>query len=172
MQTRMLIGGEFVAGDGPADEILNPATGETIARVNEASPGQIDAAVAAAAAAFPRWSRTTPAERALLLLRLADRIEAEAEGFAKLESKNCGKPPARALADELPPIIDCFRFYAGAARCIAGSAAGEYVAGYTSMVRRDPLGVVASIAPWNYPLMMAAWKLAPALASSPRSRPR
>jgi aminobutyraldehyde dehydrogenase len=165
MQTRMLIGGEIVAGKGPAEEILNPATGETIARIKEASPDQIDAAVAAAAGAFPAWSRTTPAERALLLLRLADRIEAEAEAFARLESKNCGKPPARALADELPPIIDCFRFFAGAARCMAGSAAGEYVAGHTSMVRRDPLGVVAAIAPWNYPLMMAAWKLAPALAA-------
>jgi aminobutyraldehyde dehydrogenase len=161
----MLIGGAAVAGDGPEEEILNPATGQAIARIHEASPGQIDAAVAAAAEAFPAWSRTTPAERALMLLRLADRIEAEAEAFAKLESQNCGKPPARALADELPPIIDCFRFFAGAARCLATSAAGEYVAGHTSMVRRDPLGVIASIAPWNYPLMMAAWKLAPALAA-------
>jgi aminobutyraldehyde dehydrogenase len=165
MQTKMLIGGEFVAGHGQAEEILNPATSERIAHIKAASPEQIDAAVAAAAAAFPGWSRTTPAERALMLLRLADRLEAEAEQFAKLESRNCGKPPARALADELPPIIDCFRFFAGAARCLSGSAAGEYVAGHTSMVRRDPLGVVAAIAPWNYPLMMAAWKLAPALAA-------
>jgi aminobutyraldehyde dehydrogenase len=165
MQTKMLIGGEFVAGDGPAEEILNPATGEIIAQIKSASPEQVDAAVAAAAAAFPGWSRTTPAERALMLLRLAERIEAEAEAFAQLESRNCGKPPARALADELPPIIDCFHFFAGAARCLPGSAAGEYVAGHTSMVRRDPLGVVAAIAPWNYPLMMAAWKLAPALAA-------
>ena len=165
MQTNMLIGGEFVAGQGQAEEILNPATGDTIAHIESASPDQIDAAVAAAAAAFPGWSRTTPAERALMLLRLADRIDGEAEAFAQLESRNCGKPPARALADELPPIIDCFRFFAGAARCLPGSAAGEYVAGHTSMVRRDPLGVVAAIAPWNYPLMMAAWKLAPALAA-------
>jgi aminobutyraldehyde dehydrogenase len=121
--------------------------------------------VSAAAAAFPAWSRTTPAARSAMVLQLADRIEAEAEAFARLESRNCGKPPARALEDELPPIIDCFRFFAGAARCLPASAAGEYLAGFTSMVRRDPIGVVASIAPWNYPLMMAAWKLAPALAA-------
>jgi aminobutyraldehyde dehydrogenase len=165
LQTKMLIDGEFVAGDGQAEEILNPATGEAVAVIKEASPSQIDAAVAAASAAFPAWSRTTPAERGMLLLKLADRIETEAAAFARLESKNCGKPPARALEDELPPIIDCFRFFAGAARCLPGSAAGEYVAGYTSMVRRDPIGVVAAVAPWNYPLMMAAWKLAPALAA-------
>jgi aminobutyraldehyde dehydrogenase len=165
MQTKMLIGGAFVAGEGAPEEILDPATGATNATINEASAEQIDAAVMAAAAAFPAWSRTTPAARSAMLLQLADRIEAEAEAFARLESKNCGKPPARALEDELPPIIDCFRFFAGAARCLPASAAGEYLAGFTSMVRRDPIGVVASIAPWNYPLMMAAWKLAPALAA-------
>ena len=165
MQTKMLIGGAFVAGEGTLEEILDPATGATIATINEASAEQIDAAVTAAAAAFPVWSRTTPAARSALLLQLADRIEAEAEAFARLESRNCGKPPARALEDELPPIIDCFRFFAGAARCLPASVAGEYLAGFTSMVRRDPIGVVASIAPWNYPLMMAAWKLAPALAA-------
>ena len=165
MQTKMLIGGEFTDGEGEPQAILNPATGETIATVNEASPAQIDAAVEAAADALPAWSRTTPAERSLMLLKLADRIEAEALAFANLESKNCGKPPRRALEDELPPIVDCYRFFAGAARCLPGSAAGEYLKGLTSMVRRDPVGVVASIAPWNYPLMMAAWKLAPALAA-------
>ena len=165
MQTKMLIGGAFVPGEGAPEAILNPATAETIATVNEASAEQIDAAVEAAAAAFPAWSRTTPAARSAMLLQLADRIEAEAEAFARLESRNCGKPPARALEDELPAIIDCFRFFAGAARCLPASAAGEYLAGFTSMVRRDPIGVVASIAPWNYPLMMAAWKLAPALAA-------
>jgi aminobutyraldehyde dehydrogenase len=165
MQTRMLIGGEFVDGEGQSEAILNPATGETITTINEASKAQLEAAVQAATDAFPAWSATTPAERSLLLLKLADRIEAEAEAFARLESKNCGKPPARALADELPPIVDCYRFFAGAARCLPGSAAGEYMKGFTSMIRRDPVGVVASIAPWNYPLMMAAWKLAPALAA-------
>jgi aminobutyraldehyde dehydrogenase len=165
MQTKMLIGGEFTGGEGEPQAILNPATGETIATINEASKAQVDAAVKAAADALPAWSRTTPAERSLMLLKLADRIEAEAEAFANLESKNCGKPPRRALEDELPPIVDCYRFFAGAARCLPGSAVGEYLKGLTSMVRRDPVGVVASIAPWNYPLMMAAWKLAPALAA-------
>ncbi|MDF2782512.1 MAG: gamma-aminobutyraldehyde dehydrogenase, partial [Geminicoccaceae bacterium] len=156
MQTKMLIGGEFVDGEGEPQAILNPATGDTIATINEASKAQVDAAVKAAADALPAWSRTTPAERSLMLLKLADRIEAEAEAFANLESKNCGKPPRRALEDELPAIVDCYRFFAGAARCLPGSAAGEYVAGFTSMVRRDPVGVVAAVAPWNYPLMMAA----------------
>ena len=165
MQTKMLIGGELKDGEGEPQTVLDPATGAIIASINEASKGQVDAAVQAAADAFPAWSRTTPAERSLMLLKLADRIEAEAEAFANLESKNCGKPPARALADELPAIVDCYRFFAGAARCLPGSAAGEYLKGFTSMVRRDPVGVVASIAPWNYPLMMAAWKLAPALAA-------
>lgn len=165
MQTSMLIGGAFTQGEGHAEDVVNPATGETIVTVGEASKAQIDAAVGAAAAAFPAWSRTTPAERSAMLSKLADRIEAEAEAFARLESNNCGKPPARALEDELPAIIDCFRFFAGAARCLPGSAAGEYLGGLTSMVRRDPVGVVAGVAPWNYPLMMAAWKLAPALAA-------
>ena len=165
MQTKMLIGGEFADGEGEPQAILNPATGETIATLSEASKAQIDAAVKAAAKALPAWSRTTPAERSLMLLKLADRIEAEALAFADLESKNCGKPPRRALEDELPPIVDCYRFFAGAARCLPGSATGEYLKGFTSMVRRDPVGVVAAIAPWNYPLMMAAWKLAPALAA-------
>ena len=97
-------------------------------------------------------------ERSRLLLRLADAIEARGEEFARLESLNCGKPYARALGDEIPAIVDCFRYFAGAARCIGGTVANEYLAGHTSMIRRDPVGVVGSIAPWNYPLMMAAWK--------------
>lgn len=165
MQTRLFIGGEFVTGEGPDEEILNPATGALIAKIPSASKGQIDKAVAAAAHAFQSWGRTTPGERSGLLLKLADRIEADAEGFAKLESLNCGKPYRRVLEDEIPAIVDCFRFFAGAARCMSGSAAGEYLPGHTSMIRRDPVGVVASIAPWNYPLMMAAWKIAPALAA-------
>jgi aminobutyraldehyde dehydrogenase len=104
-------------------------------------------------------------ERSRMLLRLADAVESRAEAFARVESLNCGKPYARALADEIPAIADCFRFFAGAARCMTGTAANEYLAGHTSMIRRDPVGVVASIAPWNYPLMMAAWKTAPALAA-------
>lgn len=165
MQTKLFIGGEFVAGEGAIEEILNPATGASIAKIPSASKNQIDKAVAAAAHAFLSWGRTTPAERSALLLKLADRIEADAEGFARLESQNCGKPYNRVLEDEIPAIVDCFRFFAGAARCMTGSAAGEYLSGFTSMIRRDPVGVVASIAPWNYPLMMAAWKIAPALAA-------
>jgi aminobutyraldehyde dehydrogenase len=165
MQTRLLIDGAFTPGEGAPEQVLDPATGETIASVPEASPAQVDAAVAAAEAALAAWSQTTPMERSLMLLKLADRIEQQGEAFAALESRNTGKPPARALGDEMPAIVDCFRFFAGAARCLPGSAAGEYLRGFTSMIRRDPVGVVASIAPWNYPLMMAAWKLAPALAA-------
>jgi aminobutyraldehyde dehydrogenase len=106
-----------------------------------------------------------PKDRATLLLKLADRIEAEAQDFASLESQNCGKPLAAALNDEIPAIADVFRFFAGACRAMHGAVAGEYLPGFTSMIRRDPIGVIASIAPWNYPLLMAAWKLGPALAA-------
>ncbi|ADH87835.1 Aminobutyraldehyde dehydrogenase [Ancylobacter novellus DSM 506] len=162
--TDMLIGSEFVAGTETPETVLNPKTEETLIELPEASPDQIDAAVSAADKAFRTWSRTTPAERSYLLLKLADRIEQEAEAFATLEALNCGKPRHAVLNDEIPGVVDCFRFFAGAARTQHGMVAGEYMAGHTSMIRRDPIGVVASIAPWNYPLMMAAWKLAPALA--------
>jgi aminobutyraldehyde dehydrogenase len=165
MDIELLIDGKLVKGQGPAESILDPASGRKIVDVPEASPAQVDAAVMAADRAFDDWSRTTPAERAALLLKLADAIERDGNAFAALESQNCGKPLARATADEIPAIVDVFRFFAGAARCLSGSAAGEYLANHTSMIRRDPVGVVASIAPWNYPLMMAAWKLAPALAA-------
>jgi aminobutyraldehyde dehydrogenase len=165
MQTKLLIDGKLVAGAGKAEDVLNPATGKVLARVPEASRPQVDAAVRAAAAAFDGWSRTAPKDRAYLLLKLADRIEADGAAFAKVESQNCGKPLAAALNDEIPAIADVFRFFAGACRSLTGTVAGEYLAGYTSMIRRDPIGVVASIAPWNYPLMMAAWKLGPALAA-------
>ncbi len=165
MQKKLLINGKLVAGQGDVEDILNPATGKPIARIGEASAGQIDAAVSAATDAFDGWSRTPPKDRAALLLKLADRIEANGADFAGLESQNCGKPLPAALNDEIPAIADVFRFFAGAARTMTGAVAGEYLAGYTSMIRRDPVGVVASIAPWNYPLMMAAWKLGPALAA-------
>jgi len=165
MQTRLLINGKLVAGEGKVEEVLNPATGKVIARVPEASREQINAAVSAADAAFDGWSRTPPRDRAALLLKLADRIEADGAAFAKVESQNCGKPYPAALNDEVPAIADVFRFFAGACRSMTGAVAGEYLAGFTSMIRRDPVGVVASIAPWNYPLMMAAWKLGPALAA-------
>ena len=164
MDTAMLIGGAFEAGTEAEEMILNPRTGATILKMPEANGAQIDRAVAAARKAFETWSRTTPAQRSGYLLRIADRIEAEAEGFAALEALNCGKPINAALNDELPGVVDCYRYFAGAVRNMHGAVAGEYLPGHTSMIRRDPIGVVASIAPWNYPLMMMAWKLAPALA--------
>jgi aminobutyraldehyde dehydrogenase len=164
MDTAMLIGGAFEKGTEAEETILNPRTGATILKLPEANAAQIDRAVAAARAAFTQWSRTTPQQRSNLLLKLADRIEAEAAAFAALEALNTGKPVHAALNDELPAIVDCFRFFAGAVRTMQGAVAGEYLPGHTSMIRRDPIGVVASIAPWNYPLMMVAWKLAPALA--------
>ncbi|MRS15803.1 aminobutyraldehyde dehydrogenase [Enterobacteriaceae bacterium RIT691] len=165
MQHNLLINGELVAGAGEKQPVYNPANGEVILEIAEATAAQVDEAVKAADRAFVQWSQTTPKTRADCLLKVADIIEQHAETFAKLESLNCGKPLHSALNDELPAIADVFRFFAGAARCQHGSAAGEYLEGHTSMIRRDPLGVVASIAPWNYPLMMAAWKLAPALAA-------
>ena len=164
LDTDMLIGSDFVAGADAPEAILNPKTEEVITQLPDASAAQVDAAVAAGDKAFETWSRTTPVERATLLLKLADAIERDAEGFATLEALNCGKPRIRVLQDEMPAVSDCFRFFAGAVRTMHGAVAGEYLAGHTSMIRRDPIGVVGSIAPWNYPLMMAAWKLAPALA--------
>ena len=165
MQTRLLIDGELTGGEGVAESILDPASGAQIASVPEASCEQLEAAVGAARSAFKGWSQTTPKDRAALLLKLADRIEGDAAVLAEIESRNTGKPLAAALNDEIPAIADVFRFFAGAARTQHGALAGEYLPGFTSMIRRDPVGVVASIAPWNYPLMMAAWKLAPALAA-------
>ena len=165
VQTKLLINGQFVIGEGAAISVLNPSTGGEIAQVNEASLAQIEAAASAATSAFKTWKKTTPAQRGTMLLALADAIDANAIAFAELESQNCGKPYLAALNDEMPAVADVFRFFAGAIRTMTGSLAGEYLPEHTSMIRRDPLGVVASIAPWNYPLMMAAWKLGPALAA-------
>ncbi|HEY7754155.1 MAG TPA: gamma-aminobutyraldehyde dehydrogenase [Steroidobacteraceae bacterium] len=165
MQKKLLINGKFVAGKGEELDVLDPATGKSVAKVAEATSAQVDAAVSAATDAFEGWARTPPRDRATILLKLADRIEADAAGFAKLESQNCGKPLLAAQNDEIPAVADVFRFFAGACRTMTGAVAGEYLAGFTSMIRRDPVGVVGSIAPWNYPLMMAAWKLGPALAA-------
>jgi aminobutyraldehyde dehydrogenase len=165
MQTKLLINGVLVAGEGVAEPILNPATGQRIAEVAEASAAQINAAVAGAEGAAARWAQTVPKDRAALLLKLADRIESDGAAYAKLESDNTGKPLAAALNDEIPAVADVFRFFAGAARTQHGLLSGEYMPGFTSLIRRDPVGVVASVAPWNYPLMMAAWKLGPALAA-------
>ena len=163
--TKLLINGQFVKGEGEPISVLNPSTGLEITQVAEASMAQIQQAVVAAATAFKTYKKTTPKNRSTMLLKLADAIEANSETFAELESANCGKPYLAALNDEIPAVADVFRFFAGAVRNMTGSLAGEYLAGHTSMIRRDPLGVIASIAPWNYPLMMAAWKLGPALAA-------
>lgn len=163
MDTGMLIGSKFEAGTETEEAILNPKTGETILKLPEASQAQIEAAVASAAKAFPAWSRTTPGQRSAYLLQIADAIEKDADEFARLEALNCGKPINAVKNDEIPAIVDCYRFFAGAVRTMPGAVSGEYLAGFTSMVRRDPIGLVASIAPWNYPLMMMAWKLAPAI---------
>jgi aminobutyraldehyde dehydrogenase len=165
MQTHMLIGGRLIAGTGEALPVLNAATGTQIAAVPEASVAQVNAAVQAAEAAFGGWAGTVPKERAAALLRIADHLEQQADSYATLESENTGKPLAAVRADELPSIADVFRFFAGACRSPQGLAAGEYLPGHTSLIRRDPVGVVGSIAPWNYPLMMAAWKIAPAIAA-------
>jgi aminobutyraldehyde dehydrogenase len=164
MDTAMLIGSRFEAGTETEEHILNPKTGETVLDLPEASLGQIDAAVDAAESAFRSWSLTTPSERSAYLLKIADAIEKDAKGFAALEALNCGKPINAVLNDEIPAIVDCYRFFAGAVRNLHGPVAGEYLPNHTSMIRRDPVGIVGSIAPWNYPLMMMAWKLAPAIA--------
>ncbi|OSN02427.1 MULTISPECIES: gamma-aminobutyraldehyde dehydrogenase [Lonsdalea] len=163
--SRQLIDGQLIDGDGISQDIVNPASGAIVARLGETSAAQVAEAVDSAQRAFPAWARTTPSQRAIVLLRIADAIEREAASLARLEAINCGKPLYQALNDDLPAVADVFRFFAGAVRCQQGQLAGEYLDGHTSMIRRDPLGVVASIAPWNYPLMMAAWKIAPALAA-------
>jgi betaine-aldehyde dehydrogenase len=161
-----LIGSEAVAGaTGETEPILNPATGGVIAHAPLSSAEDVNRAVAAAKGAFPGWSTTTPGERALALLKLADAIEEHADELTELESDNAGKPIAAFREDELPFAADNLRFFAGAARCLHGPTAGEYVEGYSSMIRREPIGVIGQIAPWNYPLLMAIWKIGPALAA-------
>src|ERR687886_3044608 len=159
------VGGEWVDSlDGGTMEVINPATGETIAEVPSSTEQDVGRAVDAAKKALPEWLETTPAERAELLLSLADLIDENAEELAKLESTNVGKPLSYAR-DEMPVCSDNIRFFAGAARVLEGKSAGEYMRGYTSMLRREPIGIVGGIAPWNYPLMMAVWKMGPALAA-------
>jgi 1-pyrroline dehydrogenase len=162
---RNFVGGEWVdASSGETMEVLNPATGETIAEVPRAGAEDVDRAVQAAKKALPEWLETTPGERARMLLKLADALDQHADELAELESQNVGKPLSYAK-DELPVASDNIRFFAGAARVLEGKSAGEYMRGYSSWLRREPIGVVGGIAPWNYPLMMAVWKLAPALAA-------
>jgi betaine-aldehyde dehydrogenase len=160
------VGGQFMDGaDGQTEPVLNPATGDTIAQVPVSSEADVQAAVTAARGAFEEWSTATPGERAAALLRLADKIEENGEELAQLEADNAGKPIGAVRDDEIPFIVDNLRFFAGAARCLEGRAAGEYTSGYTSFIRREAVGVVGQITPWNYPLMMAAWKIGPALGA-------
>src|SRR5213596_3959960 len=160
-----IVGGEWVdSASGETMEVLNPATGEAIAEVPRGTQADVDRAVEAAKKALPEWLETTPGERAEALLKLADALDEHADELAELESQNVGKPLSYAK-DELPVCSDNIRFFAGAARLLEGKSAGEYMRGYTSMIRREPLGIVGGIVPWNYPLMMAVWKLAPALAA-------
>jgi 1-pyrroline dehydrogenase len=164
-QHKNFVGGEWVdSAGGETMEVVNPSTGEVIAEVPSSTAEDADRAVQTAKAALPEWLETTPGERAEFLFKLADLIDENADELAALESKNVGKPLSYAK-DEMPVAADNIRFFAGAARVLEGRAAGEYMRGYTSMLRREPIGVVAGIAPWNYPLMMAVWKFAPALAA-------
>jgi 1-pyrroline dehydrogenase len=162
---QQFIGGEWVdSASGETLAVENPANGQVIANVQASSAEDVDRAVEAAATAFQTWQHTTPQDRSLALLKLADALEARGEEIGRLESQNAGKPVGAAI-DEVPVVVDNLRFFAGAARVMEGKAANEYMAGHTSMIRREPVGVVASIAPWNYPIMMAGWKIGPALAA-------
>jgi len=164
-QHKNFVGGEWVdAIEGGTMEVLNPATGEVIAEVPSGTQADVDRAVEAAKKALPEWLETTPQERSEALLKLAAAIDDNTEELAELESQNVGKPLGYAR-DEMPVSADNIRFFAGAARVLEGKSAGEYMKGYTSMIRREPLGIVGGIAPWNYPLMMAVWKIGPALAA-------
>jgi betaine-aldehyde dehydrogenase len=153
------------AASGRVSEIVDPSTGEAYATAPLSGPEDVDAACRSAAAAFAAWRDTTPSERSLKLLRLADALEASAEDFVAAEGRNTGKPLALTRSEEIPPMLDQLRFFAGAARLLEGRSAGEYMAGHTSWIRREPVGVVVQVTPWNYPLMMAVWKIAPALAA-------
>jgi betaine-aldehyde dehydrogenase len=155
-----------VAGQNGRDlELVDPVTEEVFAKAAVSSEEEIDAACKAAARAFESWGQTTPSERQLALLKIADAIEARAEELVAVESENTGKPKALVLSEEVPPMVDQIRFFAGAARVLEGTSAGEYMKGYTSFIRREPIGVCAAVTPWNYPAMMAVWKWAPALAA-------
>jgi len=153
------------AHDGATTPLVDPCTGETYGSAPRSNAADVDDAVAAASAAFDGWRSSTPSERSLALLRIADALERDAARFIDAECRNTGKPKALMASEEIPPAVDQIRFFAGAARMLEGRAAAEYMSGLTSYVRREPIGVVAQVSPWNYPLMMAIWKIAPALAA-------
>ncbi|HEY7626100.1 MAG TPA: aldehyde dehydrogenase family protein, partial [Ilumatobacteraceae bacterium] len=169
MSTRTLrnfVNGRQVdAADGRTSEVVNPATGEAYATAPLSSSADVDVAMQAAASAFEAWRDTTPSERQRALLRIADAIESRAEELVAIEVENTGKPTGLTMSEEIPPMVDQIRFFAGAARMLDGLSAGEYMAGHTSFIRREPIGVVAQVTPWNYPMMMAVWKWAPAIAA-------
>ena len=163
---RNFVNGDYVpARDGRTSDVVDPCTGEAYAQAPVSGPADVDAALRAAAAAQPGWRDATPAERSLALLRFATAIEARSAELVAAESRNTGKPVAMTRTDEVPPLADELRFFAGAARLLEGKSAGEYLSGYTSMIRREPVGVCAQVTPWNYPMMMAVWKFAPAIAA-------
>lgn len=160
------IGGEFAPARSDATtDLVNPATGEVVAHAPVSSEADVDAAYAAAEKAFAEWGQTTPGERQAALLKIADEIEARGDELVRLEAENTGKPYALTASEEIPPMVDQLRFFAGAARVLEGKSAGEYMAGHTSWIRREPIGVVGQVTPWNYPMMMAIWKIGPALAA-------
>jgi len=159
------IDGERCSSTAETEPVLNPATGEELARAPISTSEEVDRAVGAARRAFPGWSAATPAQRAQALLALAEKVEEHGPEIARLEALNAGKPLAAVEGDEIPVMVDNLRFFAGAARCLEGRAAGEYMEGYTSFTRREAVGVIGQITPWNYPLMMAIWKIGPALAA-------
>ncbi len=165
-ELRNFIGGQWTdTSYDQRSELVNPSTGEVFATAPVSSVTEVDAAVSSAAAAFEGWRDATPSQRSLALLRIADAIEARADEFVKAESENTGKPLGLTMSEEIPPMVDQIRFFAGAARMLEGRSAGEYMSGYTSFVRREPIGVCAAVTPWNYPMMMGVWKWAPALAA-------
>jgi betaine-aldehyde dehydrogenase len=163
--TNLVDGKPVGALSGAQYDLTNPATGEVYAQAPMSGPEDVDQAMTAAARAFETWRDTTPADRQRMLLKVADALETRADEFTRVESRNTGKPLALTASEELPPCVDQLRFFAGAARLLEGRSAGEYLAGHTSFVRREPIGVVGQVTPWNYPLMMAIWKIAPALAA-------
>ena len=162
---RNFVNGEWVdAKDGRTTPVVNPATGEQYGEAALSGPADVDAAMQAAADAFEGWGNATPSERSLALIRIADAIEARGDEIMRLECENTGKPYAVHRGEEIGPMVDQIRFFAGAARNLTGLSAGEYMAGHTSFIRREPIGVCAQVTPWNYPMMMAVWKFAPAIA--------
>jgi betaine-aldehyde dehydrogenase len=163
---RNFVNGEYVAAaSGQVSEVVDPSMGEPYAQAPVSGPADVEAALRAAAGAFEVWRDTTPAERSLALLRMADAVEARADEIVAAECRNTGKPVGITMAEEIPPLVDELRFFAGAARILQGTSAGEYLAGHTSVLRREPVGVCAQVTPWNYPMMMAVWKFAPAIAA-------